>query len=274
MSSPEDNRWKRRFGAVYPLFVAVQFLTRIPVPRDLNPDRGDLADSVVWFPAVGVLVGGLLGLLARGLSWTPLVPAVAAVAVVAAGVALTGAFHEDGLGDALDGLVGGWGREQMLEIMRDSRIGTYGTVGLVLLLGTRVVCLAGMEPSVWGAALVVAHTLGRTTTPVMIAALPYARGDGEDPGVGGDLGPGQSVGRVLIATAIGTAVAGGIGGWAGVVAAGVAMPVCAATGLYYRRKIGGVTGDCLGATNVAVELATLVAFALLHPAVRSPWTVG
>lgn len=274
MSSPEDNRWKRRFGAIYPLLVAIQFLTRIPVPRDLDPDVEDLADSVVWFPVVGLVVGGILAGMAFGLLRTPLVPAVGAAVIVVSGVVLTGAFHEDALGDALDGLIGGWSRDQILEIMRDSRVGTYGAVALASLLGLRAICLMGTEPALWPVALVVAHALARASTPAMLAALPYARGEGENPGVGRVLGPAQSVWRAVAGASVGAAAAVGLGGWTGLAAAAAAVPIAGVTALYYWRRVGGVTGDCLGATNVIIEVATLLTFALAHPAANSPWVAG
>jgi len=274
VSTPNDNRWKRRFGPLYHLLVAVQFLTRLPVPRDLNPELEDLGDSVVWFPVVGTLVGGLLGGLAWVLLRTPLVPAVDAGWVVVAGVVVTGAFHEDALGDAVDGLVGGWRREEILQIMRDSRVGTYASVALASLLGLRALSLIGMNTGEWVAALVVAHTLGRATTGAMLAALPYARSEDEDPGVGRLLGAVQSVWRAAASYGAALCVAVVLGGWTGFAAAGTAIPVCLATGAFYYRRVGGVTGDCLGATNVLVELSALVLFAGAHPAMTSPWIAG
>ncbi|GAA3532591.1 adenosylcobinamide-GDP ribazoletransferase [Zobellella aerophila] len=154
------------------LLVAVQFLTRIPVPAlpGYHPDW--LHQSSRHFPAVGLLVGLLSAAVYWGLAqlYSPL---VAAVGSTAFSIRLTGAFHEDGLADTCDGLGGGLTREQALTIMKDSRLGTYGTLGLVLALLLKVSLLASL-PLEWAVpALVIGHGASRLTCISLIACLPY-----------------------------------------------------------------------------------------------------
>ncbi|MFB6351681.1 MAG: adenosylcobinamide-GDP ribazoletransferase [Bradymonadaceae bacterium] len=271
MEPSNRQRWKRRLGPLYGLAVALQFMTRLPVPSDLDPDTEDLADSAVWFPMVGAIVGGVLWLVVLSLRASPLVPSVTAAGVIVTAVLLTGAFHEDALGDTADGLGGGWTRTQMLEIMRDSRVGTYATVAIAALLGIRFVLLLGMRPTVWGPALLTAHVAGRASSLGMLATMTYARRDDEDPGFGKSFVDAQTTPRLLTGAATAAGLCGLAAGWIGVAGLALAAPVCAATALYYRDQIDGMTGDCLGATNVLTEVSVLLLFASLAPAQTSPW---
>ena len=257
-------RWSK-LGPLYELMVAVQFLTRLPMPRDLDPGPEALGRSAPYFPVVGAIVGGLLGALGWGLwSHTALGPAACAALVCVAGVGLTGAFHEDGLADAADGLWGGWTREDVLRIMRDSRIGSYGACALGLALMVRLVALVEMAPGAWPAALVVAHVVGRTSSLPLIFGLPYARA--EDPGQAKPLIEGLGPRRLWAGLVVAGALCAGAAGWVGPAALAWMCGIVGLTGWYYRRRIGGITGDCLGATNVLCELAALVWCAATWPA--------
>ena len=154
------------------LLVAVQFLTRLPVPQFVNYDPQWLHQSSRHFPGVGLLVG----LLCAGVFWLGSVlftPLVAAVISTAFGIKLTGAFHEDGLADSCDGLGGGLTRERTLEIMKDSRLGTYGVLGLVSALLLKISLLAAMPLSVAIVALIIGHTASRLLCISLLALLPY-----------------------------------------------------------------------------------------------------
>ncbi len=154
------------------LLVAVQFLTRLPVPSFTNYDPQWLHQSSRHFPAVGLLVG----LLCAGVFWLGSVlftPLIAAVISTIFGIRLTGAFHEDGLADSCDGLGGGLTRERTLTIMKDSRLGTYGVLGLVSVLLLKITLLASMPPSVAIVALIIGHTASRLLCISLIALLPY-----------------------------------------------------------------------------------------------------
>lgn len=237
-----------------PLFAAFTFLTRLPLPGAAGVDGETLARASVWFPVVGAVVGLIGGLTLVGAErlWPPL---VAATLGVLATVLLTGAFHEDALADAADGFGGGANRERILEIMRDSRIGSYGAVALVLVLSARIGCLAAMTPMDGARALIGAHVLARWSSLPLIRALPYARANGAGRPFVGTVTPlrllsGTLLAVLLIAVAL---------GWRALPAGLTAGVVTAIAGRYFRSRLGGITGDCLGATNQLVELATYLA---------------
>jgi adenosylcobinamide-GDP ribazoletransferase len=251
-------------GAVRAFLTAVAFLTRIPSPRWVGYDPETLARSTAYFPAVGVLVGlAAATVLAGGVhAWTPL---VAAVLATAATVWLTGALHEDALADSCDGFGGGWEREQVLTIMKDSRIGSYGAVGLALALLAKVAALSVLaEASVGMAAraLVVAHTLGRWSSLPLIRGLPYVSAEGAR---SRPFAASVTTGRLAAGTAMAVVVTAAALAPLGA-AAVMAVLACAALvttigARYFRRRLGGMTGDCLGAANQLVELATYLLLA-------------
>jgi adenosylcobinamide-GDP ribazoletransferase len=243
------------------LLCAMIFLTRLPVRwRGAMPD-GLLAGSVWAFPVVGVAVG-LAGAgayaAAVGLGLTPMSAAVAAVAVQAA---LTGGLHEDGLADVADGFGGGRDRDSRLAIMRDSRLGTYGALTVLLAVLARVAALAQLGaagatgPAV--AALVAAGALSRSAMPAVMRTLPPARTDG----LGASRGrPGAAAVWIGLALAAAVALAAaGPGG--GIVALAAAAVAAAGLAALARRRIGGFTGDVLGACQQAAEVAALLALA-------------
>jgi adenosylcobinamide-GDP ribazoletransferase len=241
-------------------FTALMFLTRIPCPRWVGYEPELLARSTVYFPAVGVIVGlwgaALYG--AASFGWTPLV----AAALSTAGTAwLTGAFHEDALADACDGFGGGQDTARILTIMKDSRVGAYGVVGLGLALLTKVAALASLDVGVAGRALVAGHVLGRWSSLPLIWGYAYVRDtEGKSkPFAASVTAPRLVLGSVAAAGAVAVAFQGRAGLIAGaLVSAGAITGVA---GRYFRRQIGGITGDCLGAANQVVELATYLVVA-------------
>lgn len=155
------------------LLNAVQFMTLVPTPRTAQFDDDWLLSASKYFPLVGAGIGLVCGgvLLAGSLIWSGVVPAMMAVA---AGAALTGALHEDGIADTADGLFGGSTREQRLALIKDSRLGLYGAVALVLSFAIRVAALASLPPWLGVATLVAGYSLGRTGIVAAMSALPYA----------------------------------------------------------------------------------------------------
>lgn len=248
----------RVFGA------AVMFLTRIPVPRALGYDPDDLARSTVWFPVVGLLVGGAgaLALWAALHLWPPLVAAALSTAATAW---LTGAFHEDALADSFDGFGGGYDRERILAIMKDSRVGSYALVGVALALLAKVGALATLAERDVGAAaraLVAAHVLGRWSSLPLIRWLPYVREDGAKsrPFAASVTTARLLVGSVLALALVAAALQpSGVAPLAAVLLAAVVVTALGAR--YFRRTLGGMTGDCLGAANQMVELVTYLVLA-------------
>lgn len=233
------------------VMVALQFLTRLPVPAIPVVD-GDLRRATAVFPLIGLLVGSLAAG-AFAVVATMFSGGVAAVVAVVVAVAVTGAFHEDGLADTFDGLWGGWEPQRRVEIMRDSRIGVYGVCALAGSLGLQVALLASLATLVALAAIVVGHVVGRASILVQICWLPPVSDQGHGAKVAEPVGPlGASVAAVTTLAVVGVAL-------------GPLAPVPLLSALLgigairraARRRIGGLTGDVLGATQqVALILAT------------------
>jgi adenosylcobinamide-GDP ribazoletransferase len=230
--------------------VATQFLTRLPVtPREeFSADR--LAASTVFFPLVGLLVGAG-GVLLHLILSPSLNESVVVVVILVYLVIVTGGLHEDALADAADGFGGGWEREQVLEIMHDSRIGSFGAIAIVLALLGRFVFLTNLPAEKFVAYLLAGQVLSRWTTLPLAYFLPPARADGQASPIAQRISASSLViGTILSAGVIGIFLRLGTV-WLLMVAVGVVV----LTGAYYRKRIGGVTGDCLGATILVTELA-------------------
>lgn len=232
---------------------AMAFLTVIPVatPEGTSGERLGRA----YFPAVGALLGlaaGACYVLAAAVT-SPLVAAVAAIAALAV---LTGALHLDGLADAADGLFGGGDVARRLEVMRDSRVGSFGLVAVVLVLLGDVAALAAMSPARAIVALVIAGAVSRWALLLVIAALPYIRESGLGVAAGGRHRPFD----LLLGSAI-TVIICVLDWRRAVVAVVVALLIAAVVALIARRRIGGATGDVYGATAELSQLGALVVFA-------------
>jgi adenosylcobinamide-GDP ribazoletransferase len=244
--------------------VALQFLTRLPV-RLARFEPAWLNDCVRHFPLVGALVGlvGAAVLVGATQFWPP---AVAAALALITTVALTGGFHEDGLADTFDALGGVVSRDKALAIMKDSRIGSYGALalGLTLLLRAALLAVLAARPTLAGvAALVASHAFARAAAVGVMVSLPYG-GDAE-----------QAKAKPL-ALAVAPRNFGIALGWCGLLllvlaACGVPLarllPAVVAAALaalatrqWLKRRLGGYTGDGLGATEQLAEIAVLLAF--------------
>ena len=242
--------------------VATQLLTRLPV-RPATVDDADLRAAVIFFPAVGALVAGA-GIAVRAAA-APLVGALSAtILAVAATVLVTGAFHEDGLADSADGLWGGWDPEQRIEIMRDSRLGTYGAIALILSLGLRVSLLASLDLRQFATAELAAHVLGRAAGVVVAATLPPVGHQGIGAKV---IGPTGVITAAGVAMASLLAAVAGAGRWWPILVGVSGAAVCLVRSSA-RRLIGGLTGDLLGATNQLAYLAVLGAVVAMQ---RAQW---
>lgn len=240
------------------LKLCLVFMTRIPLR--LKDTGRSLAQAAALMPLVGVVVGlvsSILLFIALGLGLPPL---VAAAAAVLASILLSGALHEDGLADVADGFGGGLGKARKLEIMRDSRIGSYGVIAIGLSLILRVALIAEIAEqalSSWeiAAALIAAHTLGRGLLPSVMAALPLARGDGL--AARADRPGGRTAGlALLLSLVIAVLCLGPAAGILAAVTSGFAVVIMA---WLARRQIGGYTGDVLGAAEQFGEIAALAA---------------
>lgn len=247
--SESDNR-------IDDLRIAGAFLTRLPLPLPGIQEPGRLARASWAFPVVGLATGVAGGLVYLVGHWIGLGPTLAAIFAVAAQILMTGALHEDAAGDVADGLGGGATRARKLELMRDSRMGTYGVAALVLLIAARVAALSALAaPEIVLAALVAAGAASRATMVAVMDRLAPARSDGL----------GAAAGRpeprnVAVAAAIAVVVAIlALGFFTGIVGLVGAALGAAAVAWIAWRQIGGHTGDVLGACQQAAEILCLAA---------------
>jgi adenosylcobinamide-GDP ribazoletransferase len=255
--------------------LALQFFTRVPVTGTLaqwvgfSPEM--LRASAAHFPGIGWLVGlaacAAWALLALALPATPFTPLVAAVGATLGTVVLTGAFHEDGLADLVDGLGGGSDRGRALEIMKDSRIGSFGAVALGLALLAKVsllALLASVSPTAVLAALLAGHVVSRFWPLVIIRLLPHigdASGSKSKPLADRIATPALAAGAAwcVVPLALAGVAQGPVFVGAGLLASGLALLWMHR---WLRRRLQGFTGDGLGATQQACELAFYLGAAL------------
>lgn len=230
--------------------LAFLLLTRLPV-RPIAGEAPSMAGSSWAWPVVGLAVGATASLACLAALWVGLPPVMAALAALAASVLVTGGMHEDGLADLADGFGGGRTREQKLEIMRDSRTGSYGVIALVLALGVRaaaITTLIAADGSVL--ALVALAAASRAALPAAIVLMPAARVDGLGRAAAGiDPVPARTAAVIgilcLLPLGLGAAV---------VVALAITFAALAVARLA-MRQIGGQTGDVLGTMQQTAECA-------------------
>jgi adenosylcobinamide-GDP ribazoletransferase len=236
---------------------ALAFFTRLPIGQ---LPALPLASCVMAFAPTGALIGlavGIANLLARGLGLPVLLAALFALAI---GIIMTGALHEDGLADTADGL-GGHDVAQRLAIMRDSHNGSYGAIALIFSIGLRAACIASLSGggALW--ALLGAHALSRGAIAAVLHGLEPARRDG----LGASAGR-PSLEQAQIAVALGAAILLAAALFSSIAAGLLALVVAGAVGLTVaglaNRRLGGYTGDVLGALQQAIEIAVLMSFAL------------
>ncbi len=229
---------------------AVMFFTRIRVPAWVGRSEGQLNQASRYFPLVGWLVGGWCALV----FWLAAQFAPVSIAIVlsmVAGILLTGAFHEDGFTDMCDGFGGGWGKDQILSIMKDSRIGAYGVIAIVLMLGLKFLCLSALPAVLIPAILVCAHAVSRLVAVSLMASLEYVRDD--------VTGKSKPLATHLTRRNLLLACLGGLAPF-------FLLPAVLSGALvvlvifrfwfahYLKQKIGGYTGDCLGAAQQIAEV--------------------
>ena len=242
----------RREAAYF--FAALRFFTRIPVPAWVGHSAEQLDHAARYFPLVGWLVGfiGAAVTLAAAQLWPP---GLAVLLGIAATLYVTGAFHEDGLTDTLDGLGGGWTKEQALAIMKDSRIGSFGAIVITLALLTKYAALTALlaaSPAptfLWG--VIGAHAVSRLAATTLIFTLDYARGEGKAKPLATRL----SGGEIAFAALCGLAPCLLLPPAQAALAALLVALVTLLAARTFLRRLGGYTGDCLGATQQLTEIA-------------------
>ncbi|MBI2191551.1 MAG: adenosylcobinamide-GDP ribazoletransferase [Planctomycetes bacterium] len=241
-----------------PFLAAIQFLTCAPVPQCWGGGERGLAASVPFFPIVGLLIGLLAAALDQVLS-RAFPPLLASLFTVLSLAAVSGAFHLDGLADTADGFLSARSRERMLEIMRDSRTGPMGAWAIVSIVSIKWAAVASVAPAArWGSVLLMPMA-GRCALVIGMTPIPYARPEG---GLASLFCERRSWGRA----AWSLLVLGAAGFWAlgeaGLIAAAACLAATLLFALYCHRKIGGFTGDTLGAgCEMAEAIPPLVAIA-------------
>jgi adenosylcobinamide-GDP ribazoletransferase len=236
-------------------FTALQFFTRLPIPRWVGFEPHWLNQASRYFPLVGLVVAAIAaGVYALAIRLFP--APVAVLLSTAAGIYATGAFHEDGFADVCDGFGGGMTPERVLDIMKDSRIGAYGAIGILLLLMLKCAALAQLSPGAVIAALLVAHPLSRLMATALIWRLDYARAEGKAKPLAHKMSGAEFA--FAAASALLPALAAGWSGalpWSGIAAGALAAALATAwLARKFVRRIQGYTGDCLGAVQQLTEL--------------------
>ncbi len=253
------------------LFTAMQFYTRLPIPAWVGWHSEWLAQSARYFSVIGFLVG-LISASIWLLASQALPAGVAATLAVIAAVLTTGAFHEDGLADACDGFGAGGTAERILTIMKDSRIGAYGAIGVGLILLLRVQLLASFPMLLGAILLVCGHIVSRTVAITLVARYTYvgfsdrAAQDTTSKAKPAVIGVARSdiwmCNFLALALCIGTLLISGLQtSWLSFAVGALCASIVAwRAGIFFNNRIGGITGDCLGATQQVCECAFTLGF--------------
>ncbi len=238
------------------LLAAIAFLTRIPIGSRADFDPDDVARSAGWFPLIGALLGAIYCAVAVILR-PHLPPPIVAILLVTIDALLTGALHYDGLADTADGFGGGKDRTDVLQIMRDHSIGSYGGLALAIVIVLKIAAINALlrfpNPRDWIVALIITPAVGRWSILLLTATLPYAR---ESASPINDMGKRSLVWGTLVIVII-LAATSLLRAW---IAGSVIAAITAGFGAYCRRKIDGVTGDTLGANLQVCECSALLTF--------------
>lgn len=240
-----------------PLLAALRFLTILPVPGSWGTAEEDLARSVPWFPVVGLLLGAAAAVIAWALALVA-PPTVAAAAIVIVLLSFSGCLHLDGLSDTADGLLSSRSRERILEIMKDSHVGAMGVVAIFCVLLLKFASLASLPAKAFWPAVLLMPLSGRCALVLHMAILPYARPEGLGMVFYRRRPRWAAVGATVVLAATAFAVFGSLGLaiWAACVAVTLAFSV------YVYRKIGGATGDTLGAVCEIIEIVPALTLAV------------
>jgi adenosylcobinamide-GDP ribazoletransferase len=258
-SAPAINPFVR---PVAELVHALKFLTRLPIPFSRTITPPPLNQTMRMFSVAGAAVGVFIAAVLLAAQQLHLPEMLAAVLAVASGMLVTGALHEDGLADTADGLGGGKTRERRLEIMRDSRIGSYGTLALIVAVGARVSCYATLlplSPAALTLVVVACQSFSRALMVDLLWATPPARSDGASSYAGQ---PSQGVALTAVLTGICfTLLAGYFTSFENaILALALGLAVTAGIRWFAMRMINGQTGDICGAVQVTSEVMMLCAF--------------
>jgi adenosylcobinamide-GDP ribazoletransferase len=240
---------------------ALQFLTILPLPRGLTPDERALGGSMPFFPVVGLGIGAAVALMDWGLGFLFPVGVTSVLAVILL-IVVSGGLHTDGLADTADGFFSSRPRERILEIMKDSRTGPMGVAAIVCVVALKIALIASVSGPSRAWILLLMPVAGRSALLIQMALLPYARPEG----LVGIFHLNRSPGHALWALAVLLAVGYLTGCMPGLIAGGCAFLAALLFAAYSFRRIGGLTGDTLGASCELTEL--------VPPLVASAWLYG
>ena len=231
-------------------FGAIRFFTRLPVPAWVGHSSDALQRSMRYFPAVGLIVGGIAALVFVFTSffWPRTLAVLAAIATT---LYITSTFHEDGWSNMVDGFGGGWDKAQILTIMKDSRIGSFGAVALVMMLLTKFCALVEVEILLIPVSLVAGHTFSRLCATLVLRKLDYVRDEGKSKPLSTHIGNGELTFAVL--TALLPLLL--LPPQQSIPAVILALLATVWLARLFKQRIGGYTGDCLGATQQLAEVA-------------------
>ena len=237
-------------------FAALRFFTRLQVPAWVGHSQDQLDHAARYFPLVGIIVGAMgAGVTLATAMVLPL--SLAILLGMAATILATGAFHEDGFSDSCDGFGGGWEKLQVLTIMKDSRVGSYGAVGVTMMLLAKFSALSELgakhPAATFAVALVAAHAVSRLASTVLICVLDYVRED--ETSKSKPLAKKMGWGELTVAVTLGLAPCALLPLPQVLVALTLVALATVLAACYFVRRIGGYTGDCLGATQQVTELA-------------------
>lgn len=244
---------------------AVQFLTIVRVSKNHTLEEGDLAKSMVYFPLIGFLLGVILVYADKALRLIVLPDPIGNLLLVLVVVLLTRGLHIDGLADTLDGLMGGKCKDSRLAIMKDSRIGTAGVLGILFVLFLKYLCLNSLVNSEKIAALLVAPMLSRWSQTIMVFKGNYGREEGMAKAFVGHLRTSGLAYASIVAIGLTAFVIAQEEARAAFLICGVILGVVLLTfsaRWYFARKLGGVTGDVIGAVNELNEVLVLLLFVI------------
>ncbi len=245
------------------LALAVHFLTRIPTPFDVDYSPQRLLDASRYYPLVGAIVGTFAAT-AYFVTELALPTTIAVIIATAATALLTGAFHEDGLADTFDGISGGYDRARSLEIMTDSRIGTFGALALILVITLKIAALSSLsDTTTIIIALIAAQTISRTSIVIVQATSTYVRETGIAGPQDQPFKPINTIIATLTALITIAALALILSPTAALLATAGAITGHILIRLYFQPKLKGHTGDTLGATQQITELAIYIALATI-----------
>ncbi|MDD5429069.1 MAG: adenosylcobinamide-GDP ribazoletransferase [Candidatus Omnitrophica bacterium] len=238
---------------------ALQFLTIAPV-RLKNVSDGDLGRCVAYFPVVGLVLGLVLAGTAELLSRGGLEPLVSSIIITVILIILTGGMHLDGLSDASDALFSGKGRDEMLRIMRDPHVGAMGVLAIIAVLFLKIAFLSAISIETMPGALIVMCVLSRWSMAISVCSFPYARQEGKAKA----FISGGSIKIFIAATLLTAVIVFLISKKAGVVLFAAAAAFAYLLNLAINKKIGGITGDTIGAVNEMSEVFVLFCVAVLE----------